>query len=125
MKAGRYSFVIEQGTTTYFEIQYTDSNNEPVDLTGFHGRMQIRPDYADFTDELYVCISSSIDVDGETGLYFTPTSGSIGVKISAKKTEEFDFDEGYYDLELYSGSYVGRLLEGQIRIRREVTRHQC
>jgi len=46
MGAGRYSFTIEQGTTTNFEIQYKDSSNNPVDLTGYSGRMQIASDYA-------------------------------------------------------------------------------
>jgi hypothetical protein len=35
MAAGRYSFVIEQGATTDFEILYKDSNNDPVDLSGY------------------------------------------------------------------------------------------
>jgi hypothetical protein len=41
MAAGRYSFVIEQGATTNFQIAYTDSNNAPVDLTGYQARMQL------------------------------------------------------------------------------------
>ena len=32
MAAGRYSFVIEQGATTDFEILYKDANGEAVDL---------------------------------------------------------------------------------------------
>ena len=41
MAAGRYSFTVEQGTTLSFETQYTDSNGNPVDLTGYTGL--IRP----------------------------------------------------------------------------------
>ena len=43
MSAGRYSFTIEQGATLDFELAYKDSDNNPVDLTGYQGRMQIRP----------------------------------------------------------------------------------
>ena len=32
MAAGRYSFVIEQGATTDFEVVYNDSNGNPIDL---------------------------------------------------------------------------------------------
>jgi hypothetical protein len=32
MAAGKYSFVIEQGATTDFELLYKDSNGNPVDL---------------------------------------------------------------------------------------------
>lgn len=123
MKAGRYSFTIQQGTTTEFEVVYKDSNLEPVNISDFHAKMQIRPDYADFTDEVNICLSSSLDPDG-SGLYMDGVSGSIRVHMSAAKTEEFDFDDGFYDLELYSGSFVQRLLEGKVRIRREVTRKQ-
>ena len=42
MAAGKYSFTIEQGSTLDFEIQYKDSNNNPVDLAGYQARMQIR-----------------------------------------------------------------------------------
>jgi len=123
MKAGRYSFTIQQGTTTEFEVIYKDSNLEPVNISNFHSRMQIRPDYADFTDEVNICLSSSLDVDG-SGLYMNGLSGSIRVYMSAAKTQEFDFDDGLYDLELYSGSFAQRLLEGKVKIRREVTRKQ-
>jgi hypothetical protein len=83
--------------------------------------MQIRPDFADLTTTVYTTISSSIAGDG-TGLYITPESGSIDVLMSAQVTEDFNFDTGVYDLELYSGSVVERLLEGKVKISREVTR---
>ena len=46
MSAGKYSFVIEQGATLSFEVQYKDSNDLPVDLTGYTGRLQIRSTFA-------------------------------------------------------------------------------
>ena len=42
MAAGIYNFIIEQGTTVNFRIDYRDSEGNPVDLTGYEGRMQIR-----------------------------------------------------------------------------------
>lgn len=90
--------------------------------------MQIRPNYADSTSTIYLTVSSSKDTDG-TGLDFggidgdkPASSGSIGVYISAQKTRLLNFDEAFYDLELYSGSFVTRLLEGTIILSREVTR---
>ena len=46
MAAGRYSFTVEQGATLNFEIQYTDANGNPIDLTGYSGLMQIRSNYS-------------------------------------------------------------------------------
>ena len=128
MASGKYAFVIEQGSTLRFGIEYVDVNLQPIDLTGYDARMQIRSDYADRTNVLYATVSASIDADG-TGLYLHGlnqdqplTSGSIGVVISAVKTASMSFcDNAYYDLELYSGSLVTRLLEGMVILNPEVT----
>jgi hypothetical protein len=127
MSAGKYSFVIEQGATVNFEIQYRDSNNNPVNLTGCSGKMQIRSSYADNNPTTYATLSSSLAADG-TGLNFSGSngtkplsSGSIGVIISAASSSAFLFNTAYYDLELTSGSTVTRLIEGQIRLSQQVT----
>jgi hypothetical protein len=128
MAAGRYSFVIEQGSTVNFEIQYKDSNNLPVDLTGYNGKMMIRSSYADSNPITYAVLSSSLAADG-TGLNFSgsngdtpPTSGSISIIISAVSSSNFTFNTALYDLEITSGSIVTRILEGQVSISKEVTR---
>ena len=41
MAAGNYSFTIEQGSTTDFEIVYKDSNGDPIDLTAFSPHVQL------------------------------------------------------------------------------------
>ena len=131
MAAGRYSFVIEHGATTNFEIQYKDSNNSPIDLTDYTGRLQIRSTYAQNNGELYLTLSSSINPDG-TGLNFSgsngstpPTSGSIGIYIAACTSSALTFNEAKYDLEIYSGSghcpFTVRLLEGNVKLSKEVT----
>ncbi len=128
MSAGRYSFTIEQGATLDFELAYKDSDNNPVDLTGYQGRMQLRPSAG--SDIKYITLSSSLDADG-TGLNFSgsdglnpPTSGTIGIFISAASSSLLSFNEAVYDLELATGSefpIVTRLLEGQVRLSLNVT----
>lgn len=131
MAAGRYSFVIEQGATTNFEIQYKDSNNAPIDLTNYTGKLQIRSTFAQNNGELYLTLSSSLNSDG-TGLNFSgsngttpPTSGSIGIYIAACTSSALTFNEALYDLEIYSGSgdcpYTVRLLEGKVQLSKEIT----
>lgn len=129
MSAGRYSFTIEQGTTFQLELIYKDSNQTPVDLTGYSGRMQIRPTVDSTT--VYLTLSSSLKADG-TGLNFSgssgtnpPTSGSIGIYIASCTSSLLNFTNAYYDLEIYSGSncpYTVRLIEGQVQLSKEVTR---
>jgi hypothetical protein len=126
MSAGRYSFTIEQGSTCNLELQYKDANGNPIDLTDYSGKMQIRPFVNSTT--AYITLSSSLDADG-TGLNFSgsngttpPTSGSIAVYISAISSSLLSFDTGVYDLEIASGSFVARILEGQVKLSLNVTR---
>tara|TARA_Y100000389_G_scaffold196137_1_gene228559 strand:+ start:477 stop:860 length:384 start_codon:yes stop_codon:yes gene_type:complete len=126
MAAGKYSFIIEQGATTDFEIVWKDGNGGVIDLTNYHARMQIRSDYG-ANGTLYASLSSSLDPDG-TGLNLSGSngtnplsSGSIGVFISAASSSAFNFSEAKYDLEVVSGSYVTRLIEGKVKLNKEVT----
>jgi hypothetical protein len=129
MSAGRYSFTIEQGTTFQLELIYKDSNQTPINLTGYSGRMQIRPTVDSTT--VYLTLSSSLNADG-TGLNFSgssgtnpPSSGSIGIYIASCTSSLLNFTNAYYDLEIYSGSncpYTVRLIEGQVQLSKEVTR---
>lgn len=132
MAAGRYSFTIEQGATTNFEIQYKDSNSNPIDLSNYSGRLQIRSTFAQDNGEIYLTLSSSLNGDG-TGLNFSgsngttpPTSGSIGIYIASCTSSALTFNEAVYDLEIYSGSgdcpYTIRLLQGNVKLSKEVTR---
>ena len=134
MAAGRYSFVIEQGATTDFEVAYNDSTGTPVDLTGYQARIQIRSNYGS-SGTLYLTLSSSLDSCGmglnlsgsqtSTGYPKPLSSGSIGVYITGYSSSFLDFNEAFYDLELISGSgtcaTVTRLLEGKIQLSKEVT----
>lgn len=129
MSAGKYSFIIEQGATLSFEIQYKDSNNTPISLAGYSGRMQIRPTVE--SSQVYLTLSSSLNPDG-TGLNFSgsngatpPASGAIGIYISSTTSSLLDFNQAVYDLEIYSSAtppVVTRLIEGNIRLSKEVTR---
>jgi hypothetical protein len=131
MPAGKYNFIIEQGTTFTLNLEYKDSKGVPVDLTDYYGRMQIRPTVSSNT--VYLTLSSSLNPDG-TGLNFSgsnnnlpPSSGSIGIYIASCTSSLLNFDgQAYYDLEIYSGSgacpLTVRLIEGQVQISKEVTR---
>ena len=126
MAAGKYSFTVEQGSTTSFQVVYKDANGTPVNLSGYHARMQIRETIGSST--IIGRLSSSLDADG-TGLNLSGSagtlplsSGSIGVYISAASSSGFTFDTAVYDLELVTGIAVTRLLQGTIKLDKEVTR---
>lgn len=135
MAAGKYSFVIEKGATTQFEIQYVDANNTPIDLSGVTARMQIKDNRPGETATTYLSLTSSLapgtsyinDVSGSflsisgSDLNVPLSSGSIGVYIGYGASDSFTFTKGVYDIELTSGNIRNRLLEGNIIVRDQVT----
>jgi hypothetical protein len=129
MAAGKYSFNIEQGSTVKFDVAYKDSNDAPIDLTNYQGRMSFKDTAGGSTT--YLTLSSSLgpcgsglNFSGSTGL-LPPTSGTIGVIISSATSSLLTFNEASYDLEIASGSgdcaVVTRLIEGRIKLVKEVT----
>jgi len=126
MAAGKYSFIIEQGATTNFQINWNDEGGSAVDLSGYQARMQIRPGVE--ASDVFISLSSSLQPDG-TGIHLsgsngtTPVqSGSIGIYISAYSSSLLNFGEAFYDLELVNGTAVTRLLEGKVKLSKNVTR---
>ena len=135
MAAGKYSFTIEQGTTVDFELQYKDSSNTPIDLTGYTGAMSIRSTYSG-SGETYLALTSlsgSQYADGKpsgsaflsisgSNLSTPPSSGSIGIYIGWELTDGLTFTSPvYYDIELTTGSIRTRILEGRINLSQQVT----
>ena len=86
--------------------------------------MHIRSDYggtliANLSSSLASC-GTGLNLSGSNGT--TPlSSGSIGVFISAASSSNFDFNEARYDLELVQGTTVTRLLEGKVRLSKNIT----
>ena len=130
MAAGQYNFTIEQGTTTDFEIQYKDSGSNPVDFAGYEASMSISTTLGG--DLIASITSSEGDVYAkESGVNFlslsgsnltTPVaSGSIGVYIGHQITDTFTFDEAYYDIELTTGEARTRILQGKVKLSKDVS----
>jgi|TARA_R110000823_G_scaffold206862_1_gene337556 hypothetical protein len=124
MAAGNYSFTIEQGTTFERIFKYKDENGSPVDLTGYDVRMQIRSTYG---SDILASLTSgsgdfviSVPVDAAEGV---TDKNQIKLTISASHTAAYTFDQALYDIELESGTgVVTRLLQGKIKLSREVTK---
>lgn len=125
----KYNFTICQGATLDLPIIYTDSLGTYVDLTGYSGKMQLRPNLGSST--VIITLSSSLQSDG-TGLNFSgsafsttgfvsPISGNIGIYISAISSSQLDFTSAVYDLLITSGSYTNKLLEGVIKLEKQIT----
>lgn len=88
----------------------------PVDLSGFAGRMQVRP-RVDSSDVL-------LDLTTENGGIVIDVSGyAVTIQIPALQTAGIDWLEGVYDIELESADgIVSALAAGSVKVLREVTR---
>ena len=132
MAAGNYTFTIEQGATVDFEVQYQDSGSVPITLDGQYVEMRIRESYGDI--KVIAELTSSLSNTTYTKEYgsaflsisgsnlTTPlASGSIGVYIGHEVTDTFTFDKALYDIELTNGETRTRILQGKIKLSKDVT----
>ena len=129
MAAGLYTFTIEQGATYTSEIQWKNAANTAVDLAGYTAKMQLR-DSQDASSTLYLTLNTSASVSS-TGICLSGSSGTgnvsegkIAINITAADTTGLDFgtdDMAYYDLEMTNGSVVTRLLQGKVKLSKQVT----
>jgi hypothetical protein len=90
--------------------------NQPIDLSGYTGRMQIRSDIDSAT-----VIAELTTANG--GVLIDNTLKTITLSIPATATAGFTFTTAVYDLELVSaGSQVTQFCGGVITLYKEVTR---
>jgi len=90
--------------------------NQPVDLAGYTGRMQIRSDVDSAT-----IITELTTANG--GVTFNNTLKTITLNIPAATTTNFTFTTAVYDLELISsGNQVTQFCGGILTLFKEVTR---
>lgn len=122
MAAGKYNFTIEQGATVDFEIVYKDSDNQPIDVDNYSGRMQIKDKPGG--NVTHITLTNILATDG-TGLDFDDgEQGKIKVFISAHSSSLLDFNKASYDLEIATNDtypVVTRLLQGTVTLDKEVT----
>ena len=122
MAAGQYNFTIEQGSTLKKQFTYKDSTGNVVDLSNYTARMQIRSSVGDTGTPI-----ADLDNDTKGGLEILPTTGSaasgtIELHIHHATSSLFTFDTAVYDLEIQKEDIVTRLLQGRIKLSKEITK---
>ena len=115
MTAGIYNATIDQGATWSVTVTYTDSNGVPINLTGYTAAMQVRQQYSSTDADLTLTSPSG-------GIVITGATGVIVITMTA--TQTLSLAEGFYvyDVELTSGSFKDRMMQGQLTVAPEVTR---
>jgi len=116
MPAAKVDLYIEQGSTFEHKFTWKDGNGDPIDLTGYAAKMQIREKKGAVDVLLELSTSNSMITLGGT-------AGTIELVISATDTAAITWKKAVYDLELVSATNkVTRLTEGNVTVSFEVTK---
>lgn len=104
---------INQGEDWETAFPVIDSDDEPVDVTGWSARAQIR--HGPFEPVLYEWSAGNSNV--------TLSGSTVTLKVSSAVSSTWSFIEGSYDLELTDTlGRVYRIAEGPVKVRQEITR---
>lgn len=118
--AAKYNLLIEQGETFRRTFNIKDSNNDPLDMSGYLARMQVRARYTSETPLI------DIDSDSKGGITIHPGSvvGRIDISVSDAVTAALSAPQiGVWDLEVVDGDgVVSKLLKGLVKINPEATK---
>jgi hypothetical protein len=128
MSAGKYNFIVEQGSQHDVSFRYKTSDGNGLDLTGYRVRMAVKDHITDTTFVYRASTSASSDANHLE--HFTIGSnqnqaaeaGKFALSIPASTTTAFSFNQGVYDLELVApAGTVTRILEGKFKIKLQVS----
>ena len=116
MQAGRYDFSIKQGSTFEKAFTFKHDDGTPHDLTGFDIKMQIREDYNSSPLLELTTINGKIT-------YIDESEGHFKIRLSPNDTKNLTFCQAVYDLDIYDIDNKYTILEGVVKLIREVTRN--
>jgi hypothetical protein len=116
MTPGKLNLTIYQGSTWRRVIRLATVAGA-VDLSGATARMHVRATVATTTTLLELTESNG------RALITDAAAGEITLLVSAATTALLSFASAVYDLEIeYAGGVVERVLEGNMKLSKEVTR---
>ena len=110
--AAIYNLVVDQGTTFIANIRYLDSDKNPIDITGFDARSQMRRSYT--SANAYTLTANVTDGAG----------GNVTISMSAADSANVQSGRYVYDVEAYDANTgtVHRVVEGIVTVYPEVTK---
>ncbi len=112
-----YNLDIIQGSTFYAQLSIKNSDNSPVNLTGYNVRGHIKYGYS--SNSILLNLNPTID----TTAPLTAASGVINVRLTAGQTSLLPIIVGVYDIETYNNDgEVNKVLDGKVQVHPEVTK---
>jgi len=111
--ATNYDLNITQGSKYEVRLVAKDENGAAINLSGYAISGLVKNQYSDTTSIL------DLKPSGVAGFI---ASGYIDIKLNGADTTGLPITQGVYDIEIYSGTYVEKLIYGYANILPEVTR---
>ena len=118
MAVQTYDLVIRRGDTYNVEFTWQDSDGNPIDLTGYTARMQIRAKVSSPDPP-------AVDVTEGAGIVLGGAAGTVTVELTPEQTGDGlqDCKSGVYDVELTSSiGTVTTIIGGRVSFIDQVTR---
>ena len=113
--ADLYNTIIDQGATWSLLVTYNDPNGDPINLTNATAAMQLRTSPLARTAEL------TLDTLPNGGIIINALDGELEITATATQTGALPPQKYTYDLEVYIGTQVIRLLQGTIIVNPKTT----
>lgn len=110
--ATSYDLNIVQGSQTTVRFTVKDDNGAYLNLSGYSLRGSVKHRYSD------TGILLNLSPSGVSGYLH---QGLIQVKFTTEETKNLPIIQGVYDIEIFSGGYVEKIVGGYINIFPEVT----
>lgn len=110
--ANSYDLNITKGSEAYVRLSVKDSSNAPINLTGYGIRGSAKHKFSQ------TGILIDLRPSGVAGFL---TSGFIDVRLLAAETKDLPVTQGVYDIEIFTGGYVEKIVQGMVNIFPEST----
>lgn len=119
-----YDISVNQGATYTLLITIKDPSDNPIDLTGYEFRGQIRTTTSDPTVQATFEFEILTQSGGTLGQVYATLSATetAGIELPEQSNSHRKITKMVYDIESVNGTEVTRWLQGTANISPEVTR---
>lgn len=112
-----YPIVMEQGTPFVLQINWADPSGNPIDLTGYTGRMKV---ITDNFNQVPIITFATDDTASPNTTLTMDSSGLITASATNDATQALTFSSAQYALFVESpspSSQVTKILEGNVQLK--------
>ena len=110
--ATSYDLNIVKGSQTVVKFTVKDDNGDYLNISGYGLRGSVKHRYSD------TGILLNLSPSGVAGYLH---EGLVQIKFTAEETKDLPIIQGVYDIEIFSGDYIEKIVGGFINIFPEVT----